>query len=72
MVPFTAPVVMISRVVFGIPEGVPLWQLLVSMATMVLTTVFFIFLAARIYKTGILLYGKKVSWKEMIQWIFVK
>ncbi len=72
MMPFTAPVVMISRVVFGIPEGVPLWQLLVSMATMVLTTVFFIFLAARIYKTGILLYGKKVSWKEMIQWIFIK
>jgi ABC-2 type transport system permease protein len=72
MIPFTSPVVMMSRVVFGIPEGVPLWQLLVSMATMVLTTVFFIFLAARIYKTGILLYGKKVSWKEMIQWIFVK
>ena len=72
MIPFTSPVVMMSRVVFGIPEGVPLWQLLVSMATMVLTTVFFIFLAARIYKTGILLYGKKVSWKEMIQWIFIK
>jgi ABC-2 type transport system permease protein len=63
---------MMSRVVFGIPEGVPLWQLLASMAIMVLTMVFFIFLASRIYKTGILLYGKKVSWKEMIQWIFVK
>ena len=72
MIPFTSPVVMMSRVVFGIPEGVPLWQLLVSMATMLMTTVFFIFLAARIYKTGILLYGKKVSWKEMIQWIFIK
>ena len=72
MIPFTSPVVMMSRFVFGIPEGVPLWQLLVSMATMLMTTVFFIFLAARIYKTGILLYGKKVSWKEMIQWIFIK
>ena len=72
MIPFTSPVVMMSRVVFGIPEGVPLWQLLVSMATMLMTTVFFIFLAARIYKTGILLYGKKVGWKEMIQWIFIK
>ena len=72
MVPFTAPVVMISRVVFGIPEGVPLWQLLLSMAIMICTTVFFIFLASRIYKTGILLYGKKVGWKEMIQWIFIK
>jgi ABC-2 type transport system permease protein len=72
MVPFTAPVVMISRVVFGIPEGVPLWQLLLSMVIMICSTVFFIFLASRIYKTGILLYGKKVGWKEMIQWIFVK
>jgi len=72
MVPFTAPVVMISRVVFGIPEGVPLWQLLLSMAIMICTTIFFIFLASRIYKTGILLYGKKVGWKEMIQWIFIK
>ena len=72
MVPFTAPVVMISRVVFGIPEGVPLWQLLLSMAIMICTTIFFIFLASRIYKTGILLYGKKVGWKEMIQWVFIK
>jgi ABC-2 type transport system permease protein len=72
MIPFTSPVVMMSRVVFGIPEGVPLWQLLASMAIMVLTMVFFIFLASRIYKTGILLYGKKVGWKEMIQWIFIK
>jgi ABC-2 type transport system permease protein len=72
MIPFTSPVVMMSRVVFGIPEGVSLWQLLASMAIMVLTMVFFIFLASRIYKTGILLYGKKVSWKEMIQWIFIK
>lgn len=72
MVPFTAPVVMISRVVFGIPEGVPLWQLLLSMTIMICTTIFFIFLASRIYKTGILLYGKKVGWKEMIQWIFIK
>jgi ABC-2 type transport system permease protein len=72
IVPFTAPVVMMSRVVFGIGEGVPLWQLLLSMAVMVITTVFFIFLAARIYKVGILLYGKKVGWKEMIQWVFIK
>lgn len=72
MVPFTAPVVMISRVVFGIPEGVPLWQLLLSMVIMICSTVFFIFLASKIYKTGILLYGKKVGWKEMIQWIFIK
>jgi len=72
MIPFTAPVVMISRVVFGIPLGVSLWQLILSMSIMVCTTVFFIFLASRIYKTGILLYGKKVNWKEMLQWLFIK
>lgn len=72
MVPFTSPVVMMSRVVFGIPEGVPLWQLLLSMFLLLITTVFFIFLAARIYKIGILLYGKKANWKDMLQWVFVK
>lgn len=72
IVPFTSPVVMMSRVVFGIGEGVPLWQLLLSMAVLVITTVFFIFLAARIYKIGILLYGKKVGWGEMLKWIFIK
>lgn len=72
IVPFTAPVVMMSRVVFGIGEGVPLWQLLLSMSVMVITTVFFIFLAARIYKVGILLYGKKVGWGEMLKWVFIK
>jgi ABC-2 type transport system permease protein len=72
IVPFTAPVVMMSRVVFGIGVGVPLWQLLLSMAVMVITTVFFLFLAARIYKVGILLYGKKVGWMEMLKWVFIK
>ena len=72
IVPFTAPVVMMSRVVIGIPEGVPLWQLIISMLTMIITTIFFIFLAARIYKVGILLYGKKVGWKDMAKWVFLK
>lgn len=72
MVPFTSPVVMMSRVVFGVPEGVPLWQVILSMGILFATTFLFISLASRIYKIGILLYGKKVGWKEMIQWVFIK
>lgn len=72
IVPFTSPVVMMSRLVFGIPEGVPLWQLILSIVVLFASTFFFIWIAARIYRVGILLYGKKVGWKEMIQWIFIK
>lgn len=72
MVPFTSPVVMMSRIVFGIPEGVPLWQLALSMIILLATTFFFVWMAARIYRIGILMYGKKTNWKEMIQWIFTK
>lgn len=72
IVPFTSPVVMMSRLVFGIPEGVPLWQLILSIVVLISTTIFFIWMAARIYRVGILLYGKKTNWKEMIQWIFIK
>jgi ABC-2 type transport system permease protein len=72
IVPFTSPVIMMSRLVFGIGPGVPLWQLILSMVVLIGTTVFFIFLAGRIYRVGILLYGKKVGWKEMIKWLFMK
>lgn len=72
MVPFTSPVVMMSRIVFGIPDGVPLWQLILSMLILIATTFFFVWMASRIYRVGILMYGKKTNWKEMIQWIFKK
>lgn len=69
LVPFTAPVVMMSRLVFGIPDGVPLWQLILSMAILLFTTFLFTYLAARIYRIGILRYGKKANWKDFFQWI---
>lgn len=69
LVPFTAPVVMMSRLVFGIPDGVPLWQLLLSMAILLSTTFLFTYLAARIYRIGILRYGKKANWKDFFNWI---
>lgn len=64
--PLTSPIVMIGR----IPFGVPVWELLASMAILVLFFLFCTWLAGRIYRTGILMYGKKGSWKEMVKWAF--
>lgn len=69
MIPFTSPIVMMVRVAMG---TAPLWQLLLSMFLLVLTFIFTTWLAGRIYRTGILMYGKKVSWKEMGKWLFYK
>lgn len=66
MFPLTSPIVMIGR----IPFGVPYWQVVVSMAILALFFVFCTWLAGRIYRTGILMYGKKGSWKEMMKWAF--
>lgn len=68
MIPFTSPIVMMGR----IPSGVPGWQLAVSMILLVIGFVFTTWLAGKIYRTGILMYGKKASWKEMFKWAFRK
>jgi len=65
MIPLTSPIVMMAR----IPFGVPMWQLAVSMVIMVFTFLAFVWMAAKIYRTGILMYGKKTSWKEMWKWL---
>ena len=65
IIPLTSPIVMMAR----IPFGVPAWQLAVSMALMVVTFIVFVWMAAKIYRTGILMYGKKTSWKEMWKWL---
>jgi ABC-2 type transport system permease protein len=64
-IPFTSPVVMLMR----IPFGVPLWQQLVSLLLLVGTFIFTVWFAAKIYRVGILMYGKKPSYKELIKWI---
>ena len=64
--PLTSPIVMLGR----IPFGVPAWELLLSMALLILTFLLFTWIAGRIYRTGILMYGKKGSWKEMMKWAF--
>jgi len=65
LIPLTSPIVMMAR----IPFGVPIWQLAVSMAIMIVTFIAFVWMAAKVYRTGILMYGKKTSWKEMWKWL---
>ena len=65
LIPLTSPIVMIAR---G-PFGVPAWQLALSMGLMVITFIAFVWMAASIYRTGILMYGKKTSWKEIWKWL---
>ncbi len=68
IIPFTSPIVMMGRV----PSGVPGWQLALSMALLIAGFIFTTWLAGKIYRTGILMYGKKASWKEMFKWAFRK
>ena len=69
MIPFSSPIVMMARIPSG---GVPVWQLIVSMLSLVGGFVLTTMLAAKIYRTGILLYGKKVTFKEMGKWLLRK
>lgn len=64
-IPFTSPVVMLMR----IPFGVPIWQQVVSLLLLVGTFVFTVWFAAKIYRVGILMYGKKPSYKELYKWL---
>lgn len=66
MIPFTSPINMMVR----LPYGVPVWELAVSMALLVLGFLACSWLSARIYRVGILMYGKKVTWKELAKWLF--
>jgi ABC-2 type transport system permease protein len=68
IIPFTSPIIMMVR----IPFGVPAWELALSMVLLVLGFMGTIWLAARIYRVGILMYGKKVTYKELAKWIFYK
>lgn len=66
--PFTSPIVMMARVAQGVPEGVSVWELILSMIFLIIGFIFTTWIAGKIYRTGILLYGKKVTWKEMWKW----
>ncbi len=68
MIPFTSPIIMMVR----IPFGVPIWQIVVSVLLLIAGFMFTTWIASRIYRVGILMYGKKVTWKEMWKWLFYK
>ena len=68
MFPLTSPIVMMVR----IPFNVPVWQELLSLGILYATALFFVWCSARIYRVGILMYGKKPSIKEMIKWMRYK
>ena len=68
MIPFTSPIVMMAR----IPSEPPAWQILLSMGILIAGFLFTGWMAGKIYRTGILMYGKKGSWKQMMKWVFAK
>jgi ABC-2 type transport system permease protein len=65
IVPFTSPIVMLMR----IPFGVPFWQIALSIVLLYLTFILMVWLASKIYRVGILMYGKKPTWKELYKWL---
>jgi ABC-2 type transport system permease protein len=68
MIPFTSPIIMIAR----IPFGVPIHELILSITLLILGFLFTTWLAGKIYRVGILMYGKKISYKELWKWIKYK
>ncbi len=68
IIPFTSPIVMMAR----IPFGVPIEEIFLSAFLLIITFILFTWLAGKVYRTGILMYGKKTSWKEMWKWIRYK
>ena len=68
MIPFTSPIVMLAR----IPFGVPFWQLALSLVLLILTFIVSAWASAKIYKAGILMYGKKSTFKDLWKWLKMK
>jgi ABC-2 type transport system permease protein len=67
-IPLTSPIVMMVRVAMGFDSG-SIWELILSMVLLIAGFVFCVWLAGRIYRVGILMYGKKVNYKELGKWL---
>ena len=65
MIPFTSPIVMLARIPFGVPG----WQIALSLVLLVLTTAACAWISAKIYKVGVLMFGKKTSFKDLWKWL---
>ena len=68
IIPLTSPIIMMARLPFGVES----WELIISMILLVCGFIFTTFIAAKIYRTGILMYGKKISYKELWKWLSYK
>lgn len=68
MIPFTSPIVMLAR----IPYGVPTWEIVLSLVLLIATFFVCAWLSAKIYKVGILMFGKKSTWKDLWKWLKMK
>jgi ABC-2 type transport system permease protein len=68
MIPFSSPVIMMVRLPFGVPTS----EIIASMACMIIGFIVTVWLAGRIYRIGILTYGKKPSYKDLAKWLFRK
>ena len=65
MIPFTSPIVMLARLPFGVEN----WEIILSLALLVVTFVICAYISAKIYKVGILMFGKKSTWKDLWKWL---
>jgi ABC-2 type transport system permease protein len=72
IIPFSSPMVMMARIAYGVPSAVSYWELALSMIILIAGFLFTTWLSGKIYRTGILMYGKKVNWKTMMKWAFTK
>lgn len=68
LIPLTSPVVMMVRIAFGVPA----WELALSIGLLIAGFLLATWMAGRIYRTGILLYGKKINYRELVRWLFYK
>lgn len=68
IIPFTSPMVMMARIAYG----VPMWELALSIGVLVVTFLFLTYLSGKIYRIGILMYGKKAGWKDLWKWLRYK
>lgn len=68
MIPFTSPMVMVSRISYGVPT----WEIIVSLIVLFASILAMVWLAAKVYRVGIFMYGKKPTWKEIARWMRYK
>ena len=68
VIPLTSPIIMMARLPFGVES----WQLIISLILLIIGFIFTTFIAGKIYRTGILMYGKKISYKELWKWLTYK